>query len=259
MKVLFVGEIVGGAGRKTVARFLPEIIKEHSIDVVLANAENISGGRGITEEKLREVQSVGIDYFTSGDHVFWERGTEDIIDSLPIIRPANYPDGVAGKGFHILDCGSKGQVLIMNLMGRSTFGGPSAYLDDPFRKADSILEELKDQKFTAKILDFHADGTSEKMALAFYLDGRIDIMVGSHTHVPTADPMVLPKGTMYITDTGMTGIIDSVLGVKKEIIIKLFLTAQNQRFEWESSGRRAFRSVLFDTDTKNIMRIDKLV
>lgn len=246
-------------GRKAAALVLPSVLKEYKPDLVLANVENLSGGRGITEDTLNEVRQLGIDYFTGGDHIFWQVGTEELMDSLPLIRPANYPIGTPGFGHKILDLGSKGQVLIINLMGRTSFGGIFSYLDDPFRKADEILSQYKEQKFSAIFLDFHAESTSEKMALAYYLDGRVDAIVGTHIHVPTADGMTLPKGTLYLTDVGMTGNIDSVLGVKKEIIIELFMTARNQRFEWENTGRKAFRSVLLDTVDKTILRIDKLI
>ena len=259
MKILIVGEIIAGPGRRTVNRFLPDIIKAHSPDLVIANAENMSGGRGITEGNIQEMQNTGINYFTGGDHIFWREGTDDIIDNLPVIRPANYPEGTPGKGFVELDTGKTGKVLLINLMGRTSFSSTFSYLDDPFRKVDDILEQTEDTKYSAIIVDFHAESTSEKMAMGFYLDGRVTAVVGSHTHVPTCDNMVLPKGTLYVTDVGMTGIVDSVLGVNKDIIIRLFKTARNQRFEWESAGRRAFRSVLLNTEDITIERIDKLI
>jgi metallophosphoesterase (TIGR00282 family) len=259
MKILFIGEIVASPGRKAVAQVLPEVIKEHNPDLIISNIENLSHGRGISQETVTEMQNAGINYFTGGDHLFFQKDSDWLLEQYPIIRPANYPDQTPGKGYAILDAGKNGQVLLMNLMGRTSFGGPMSYLEDPFRTADKILEETKNQEFTAKIVDFHAEGTSEKMALGFYLDGRVDIFVGTHSHIPTCDQHLLPKGTMYITDAGMTGNIDSVLGVKKEIILDLFLTARNQRFEWEKTGRKAFRSVLFDSVAKTILRIDKVL
>jgi 2',3'-cyclic-nucleotide 2'-phosphodiesterase len=259
MKILFVGEIVASPGRKTVAALLPGIIKNYSPDLVVANAENLSGGRGVTKENLDEMRKVGIDYFTGGDHVFWQKDSEEIFESLPIVRPANLPEGTApGKGYTLLDAGSKGSVLLINLMGRTSFSNAFAYLDDPFKKADQILAEFKNEKLSAIIIDFHAEATSEKAALGHYLDGRVTAIVGTHTHIPTADGMALPKGTLFVTDVGMVGAVDSVLGVKSEIVINQFLTARNQRFEWEEHGRRAFRSVLFDTDLKTVTRIDNL-
>jgi len=259
MKILFVGEIVAKPGREIVSKFLPEIIKTNKVDLVFANAENLSGGRGVTEEKLDQMKLVGVDYFTSGEHIFWEKGTEDIIDKLPILRPANYPLGTPGEGYKIIDAGKNGQVLLINLMGVTSYSGKNAFLDNPFAKVDEILEETKDQEFVAKIVDFHAEATSEKYSMGFYLDGRVDAVVGTHTHVPTCDNYVLPKGTLYVTDVGMCGAVDSSLGVKADITIKMFKTAMNQRFEWESAGRKAFRSVLLDLEAKSIVRIDNMI
>jgi metallophosphoesterase (TIGR00282 family) len=201
----------------------------------------------------------GVDFFTSGDHIFHERGSLEYIDDLPIVRPANYPVGLPGKGYEIVDSGKAGKILVMNLMGRTSFNTLFAYLEDPFRTADKILEETSKENLTAVVVDFHADATSEKYALAQYLDGRVTAFLGSSTHAPSADNMVLPKGTLFISDMGKTGSIDSVIGVKTEIIIKMFLTAQNQKFEWEKSGRTAFRSVLMDTEKLTIERIDRIL
>lgn len=258
MKILFVGEIVAKPGREVVAKFLPEIIKEHKPDLVFSNVENLSGGRGITEEKVEEMRLVGIDYFTSGEHIFWTKGTEEFIDRIPVLRPANYPEGTPGEGYHVVDAGKNGQVLLINLMGMTSYSGKNAFLDNPFSKIDEILEKTKDQKFAAKIIDFHAEATSEKYSMGFYVDSRVDAVIGTHTHVPTCDNFVLPKGTLYVSDVGMCGAIDSSLGVKADITIKMFLTAMNQRFEWESAGRKAFRSVLLDLEARSIIRIDKL-
>ena len=259
MKILFVGEIVAKPGREIVQRFLPEIIKEHKPDVVFANCENLSGGRGITEEKKEQMKMAGIDYFTSGEHIFHEKGTTDFIENVPVLRPANYPKGTPGSGYKIIDLGRKGKVLLINLMGITSFGGKNSFLDNPFVRIDEILEETKNENIDAKIVDFHAEATSEKYSMGFYLDGRVDAVLGTHTHVPTCDNMVLPKGTLYITDIGMCGAIDSSLGVKADITIKMFLTAMNQHFEWESAGRKAFRSVLLELQAKTIVRIDKII
>ena len=259
MKILYVGEIVAKPGREIVQKFLPEIIKEYKPDMVFANCENLSGGRGITEEKIEQMRMAGIDYFTSGEHIFQEKGTEDFINNVPVLRPANYPEGTVGEGYKIIDSGKKGKVLLINLMGLTSFGGKNAFLDNPFSKIDEILEKTKDEKVDAKIVDFHAEATSEKYSMGFYLDGRVDAVIGTHTHVPTCDNMVLPKGTLYLTDVGMCGAIDSSLGVKVDITIKMFLTAMSQRFEWENAGRKAFRSVLLDLQSKKIVRIDKII
>lgn len=257
MKIIYIGDIVAEPGRKAVKEFLPQLIKDVSPDLVLANAENLAQGRGITPDTIKEMQDAGVNYFTSGDHVFWQKNTNDIIDNLPVLRPANYPGNTAGSGYTLVDLGRLGNVLLINVMGRTSFGGPYSYLEDPFRTVDKILEDTKSDNIVLRIIDFHAEATSEKYAFAFYFDGRVDIIVGTHTHVPTCDHRILPKGTAYVTDIGMTGNVDSVLGVKTEIIQKLMLTAQNQRFEWETTGKMALRSVIIDTSENTIERYDK--
>ncbi|MFZ5424740.1 MAG: TIGR00282 family metallophosphoesterase [Patescibacteria group bacterium] len=257
MKLLFIGDIVAKPGRQVVSAVLPDILASDNIDLVIANAENLAHGRGATEELIIELKNIGIDYFTGGDHIFWQRDFETVIDKLPVLRPANYPDPVPGKGYNVIDLDNGEKVLLINVMGRTSFSSTNSYLNDPFRTVDTILEETAPLDVVYKIVDFHAEATSEKQALAFYLDGRVTAVFGTHTHVPTCDQRVLPKGTLAVTDVGMSGSIDSVIGVKKDIIIDLCLSARNQRFEWETSGALAFRSVLIDTDGLSIKRIDK--
>ena len=156
MKILCVGEIVAGPGRKAVQAELPEIIKKHHVDFVFSNCENLVSGRGFTEEKIQDMQKAGIDFFTGGDHIFWQKESEDVIDSLPIIRPANYPEGTPGVGYKLVDLGGKGEVLMINLMGRTSFSTLHAYLEDPFETADKILEMYKDKDLATIIVDFHA-------------------------------------------------------------------------------------------------------
>ena len=254
MKILFIGDIVDQPGRETVREFLPQAIKENEIDFVIANAENLAHGRGATLETIQEMQIAGVNYFTSGDHIFWQKGFDEVIESLPVLRPANLPGDHPGKGYAVIDSGKEGDVLLINLMGRTFL---NERLDDPFQTADKILEEHKDAGIKTIIVDFHSNATSEKYAFAHYLDGKVTAVLGTHTHVPTSDTLVLPQKTLYVTDAGMTGIIDSVLGVKKEIIIKLYTTGLNQRFFWEDTGRRAFRSVVLDTQKTTISRFDK--
>lgn len=253
MKVLFIGDIVARPGRELVSEVLPSLKKKHAVDFVVANADNLTHGRGPTEKSINEMQTAGVDYFTGGDHIFWHKGFDEVIDSFPLLRPANYPDRVPGGGYKLVDLGAKGLVLLISIMGRTFL---NERLDDPFTKADEILDLYAEEKPSVILVDFHAQATSEKYAFGFYLDGRVDAVLGTHTHVPTCDTMVLPKGTMFLSDIGMTGIVDSVLGVKKEIILDLYLTGCNQRFEWENTGRKAFRSVLLDTEKKSLIRID---
>lgn len=259
MKILFIGDIVAKPGRDAVKEVLPGLIKEHSFDLVIANAENLAHGRGATELTIKEMINAGVNFFTGGDHLFWHKDFEDVIDSLPVIRPANYPGRTPGKGFGTLKTSTGKNVLVINLIGRTSFSAINSYLDDPFKKADEILSSVDTASFDAILVDFHAEATSEKYALGFYLDGRVTALLGTHTHVPTCDNIFLPKGTMYITDIGMTGNYDSVLGVKKDIIINSFLTAHNQRFEWEEAGRKAFRSVILDMDKNTIERLDRYI
>jgi len=253
MKFLFLGDIVSNPGLEVVNNFLPNLKKEYEIDFVVANAENAEGGRGVSFETLNSLISSGVDFFTSGDHVFWQKNSEEVLSTFPIIRPANYPTGTHGFGYKIVETKNNRRLLIINVMGRTFL---NERLDDPFRKVDEILEITASQKIDFKIVDFHAEATSEKLAMGFYLDGKVDIVVGTHTHIPTCDQMVLSGGTYYITDLGMCGNIDSVLGVKKDLIIDFFLTAKNQRFVWEEYGRKAFRSLFIDTESKLIKRID---
>jgi len=255
MKILIIGDVVSKPGVLSVVETLPRLIKELNIDFVIANAENAEGGRGVSFETLGDLKLSGVDFFTSGDHVFWQKNSEEVLNSFPIIRPANYPIGTQGYGYKIVEKGDK-RILVINIMGRTFL---NEKLDDPFRKVSEILETTASQKIDLKIVDFHAEATSEKVAMGFYLDGKVDIVFGTHTHVPTCDQMILPNKTYFVSDVGMCGIVDSVLGVKKEIILELFLTARNQKFVWEDEGRRAFRSVFVDTMAQEIKRIDYIL
>jgi 2',3'-cyclic-nucleotide 2'-phosphodiesterase len=253
MRILFIGDIVARPGRNTVRENLPGIIKKEKIDLVIANAENLAHGRGATTETLREMQDAGVNFFTGGDHLFWHKGFENEIDELPIIRPANYPESMPGKGSDVIEIDGK-KILIINLMGQTFI---NETLNIPFQTVDEILRTYRDSDVDIKLVDIHAEATSEKLALAYYLDGRVNAVVGTHTHVPTCDERVLPNGTLFVSDIGMTGNIDTVLGVKKEIIIDRMAFSRKQRFEWGIEGRTEFRSVLIDTDKNEIRRIDK--
>jgi len=255
MKILIIGDVVSKPGVQSVIETLPRLKKDLNIDFVIANAENSEGGRGVSFETLGDLSLSGVDFFTSGDHVFWQKNSEEVLNSFPIIRPANYPIGTHGHGYKIIEKDNR-RILVINIMGRTFL---NEKLDDPFRKVSEILETTASQKIDLKVVDFHAEATSEKVAMGFYLDGKVDIVFGTHTHVPTCDHMILPNKTYFVSDVGMCGIIDSVLGVKKEIILELFLTARNQKFVWEDVGRRAFRSVFIDTIAQEIKRIDYIL
>ncbi len=253
MRILLIGDIVARPGRAAVNEVLPKIIEEENVEFVIANAENLAHGRGATAGTLDEMMDAGVDFFTGGDHLFWHKGFDKEVENYPIIRPANYPETMAGDGYKIVEA-DQARILIINLMGQAFINEP---VSNPFNKIEEILEQVEENSYDISIVDLHAEATSDKIAFGFFVDGKIDAVFGTHTHVPTCDERVLPKGTMFITDAGMTGNIDSVLGVKKEIIIDRVVHANKQRFVWELEGRTEFRSVLVDTDTKEIKRVDR--
>jgi len=227
LKVLFIGDIVGSPGRKAVKAFLPGLVERHSIDVVIANGENAAGGFGLTEPVASDLFGLGIHVITSGNHV-WDKkeGVAYIAREEKVLRPVNYPPGVPGFGSCVLEAREGVRLAVMNAMGRVFM--PNT--DCPFRASDEAVARLR-LEADAIVADFHAEATSEKLAYGYYLDGRVSAVVGTHTHVQTADERVLPGGTAYITDVGMTGPAESVIGVEKEIIIERFLTAMPARFE----------------------------
>lgn len=263
MKILLIGDIVAKPGRIITGQWLPKLIKEKDIDLVIANIENLAHGRGATEETIEEIRSYGVDVMTSGNHIWYREEVKAVLESDPsIIRPANYPSDLPGFGFTIASVGDKKKekVLIINVLGRLWMEQP---VEDPFRTVDAILSDQMNEKFAAIIVDIHAEATSEKIALGWYLDGRVTAVLGTHTHVPTCDGLILPKGTAYITDVGMTGAINSVIGVDPQIIINAHMFPGPQKFEWVESGPAAFRSVLVETTkviaAKSIARLDKIL
>jgi|SaaInlLV_10m_DNA_2_1039722.scaffolds.fasta_scaffold26692_1 2',3'-cyclic-nucleotide 2'-phosphodiesterase len=223
IKILFFGDIMGKIGRKGLTKALPKLKKKYKPDLVIANAENLAHGKGITEKTLKEMISAGVDFFTSGNHVFSNAAeVEQILSEgkLPIIRPANYPPGVPGDGYRVVEVGAY-KILIVNLMGRVFF---REQFDCPFRKLQEILDEYKDSNLAGVIVDLHAEATSEKNALPRYFDGQISAVIGTHTHVQTADEQILEKGTAMISDAGMVGLKNSSLGVGLDNVMKNFLT-----------------------------------
>lgn len=230
MKILFIGDIFGKPGRKIVEKVLNPYREENGIDFVIANGENILHGKGISEKNVTDMKAAGIDFFTSGNHVFSHRDIMPLMEdeSFPLVRPANYPIGVPGRGFAVVKTSEDKKILIINLLGRVFIKEDT---DCPFRAADAILERFKDVKPDAIFVDFHAEATSEKVALGYYLDGRVSAVLGTHTHIATADARILEKGTAYQTDVGFTGPRDSCIGVKKEIIIQHFLTQMKVKHE----------------------------
>ena len=226
MRILFIADVIGKPGREVVKNILPKIITKENIQFVVANCENAAGGFGLTPKISREVFSEGVDVITMGNHVWARKEISEIIEEENILRPANFPPEVPGKGWTIIPAGNGVKVGIINLMGRVYM----STLECPFRTSDGIIEEISKQTKII-VVDMHAEITSEKVAMGWYLDGKVSAVIGTHTHVPTADERVLPQGTAYITDIGMTGPLDSVIGVKKEIILKKYLTQMPMRFE----------------------------
>ena len=243
MNILMIGDIVGRPGRRTVKELLPDLVKELQIDLVIANGENAAGGNGITPALADELYTSGIDILTMGNHV-WDK--KEIIPYIEqdnrMVRPANYPPGTPGKGFVLFPVVPDLKIAVMNLSGRVFLSN----LDCPFREADKLLEEIYPQTRLI-ILDFHAEATSEKQALGWYLDGRVTAVLGTHTHIQTADERLLMRGTAYITDVGMTGPRDSVLGVKRETVIKKFVSQLPVRFE-PARGSTQLNAVLIQVD-----------
>jgi metallophosphoesterase (TIGR00282 family) len=245
VKVLFIGDIFGEPGRRALARAVPRLVAQRQIDIVIGNGENAAGGFGITPELAEELFDLGLAVITTGNHA-WDK--KEILDYFPreprLLRPANYPDGVPGHGSVVVESASGEQLGVLQLMGRAYM--PT--LDCPFQVAKRELAALK-KRTVAVIVDMHAEATSEKMAMGHYLDGEVVAVVGTHTHVQTADDQILPKGTAYVTDIGMTGPLHSVIGVKKELAIEKFLTGMPRRFE-VASGPSVFCAVLLELDAR---------
>ncbi|HWR50686.1 MAG TPA: TIGR00282 family metallophosphoesterase [Bryobacteraceae bacterium] len=243
MRLLFIGDIFASPGRRIVAETLSGIISAERIDLVIANAENAAGGFGVTPAIAEELFDMGIDVLTTGNHIWDKREVFDYLDRQPrLLRPANYPGNLPGLGIHVGRGRNGADVAVINLQGRTHM----LAIDDPFRKADQILADL-DPAVKIRFVDFHAEITSEKMALGWYLDGRVTAVVGTHTHVPTADTRVLPNGTAYQTDCGMTGPYDSVIGVDKDIILRRFLTGLPVRME-AAKGKVELHAVILEAD-----------
>jgi metallophosphoesterase (TIGR00282 family) len=257
MNVLVIGDVVGSPGRSIMRKALPAVYKKYAIDYCIANVENAAGGFGVTKEVCDEILDLGIDCMTSGNHIWDKREILGVVDLIPqLLRPLNYPHGQPGRGSHVGRSRSGVPVATLNLSGRVFMNGA---MDDPFRMGLEEVERLRKQAAVV-IVDMHGEATSEKMALAYYLDGRVAAVVGTHTHVPTCDHRVLPKGTAYCSDIGMTGPYDSVIGVEKEPIIQRFLTAMPTRFETaKGDPRLAAVVVTIDPESGRARGIDRML
>ena len=250
MLVLNIGDIIGKPGRRAVSKLLPSVRQKFGVDLVIANAENVAGGLGLTPATARELLDAGADILTSGNHIWAEKEIFPYLDSdMPILRPLNYPPGVPGRGYIVI-----GRVMVVNLIGRTFMSN----YDCPFRAMDQLLVEIKPRP-PVIIVDFHAEATSEKMALGRYLDGRVSAVLGTHTHVGTIDAQVLPHSTAYVTDIGMTGPINSVIGDDVDKVLQRFLTMIPNRLS-VGKGKTVFNAILtrIDEDSGRAISIDRI-
>ncbi len=261
MKLLFIGDIYGRVGRRVCQEHLPALRKEFDVDLIVANVENLAGGVGVTPPALADVQKAGVDGYTSGNHIWDKKEVFQVFENshIPLVRPLNYPEGLPGKTKHRLSADGR-NIWILCAQGR-VFMEP---IECPFLALSRTVEEIRHIDADALILvDFHAEATSEKIALGWYLDGQVSAVLGTHTHVQTSDETILPEGTAYITDAGMTGPHDSVIGVKKEVVIERFLTAgaYSRRFD-QAKEKPQINGVLIEFEksgfhAKNITRIKR--
>lgn len=245
MNILYVGDVMAEPGLEVVEKLLPKLRKEHNIDVVIAQAENLSDGKGVRVHDFRRLQAAGVDFCTGGNHTLFRDETTKLLEdpNEPIIRPANYPKNIPGMGYKYLET-PKGKILVISLLGQIVGKDADKPVDNPLKTIDAILEKEKGVKRAATIVNFHGDFSSEKRIIGYYLDGRVTAVIGDHWHVPTADADVLPKGTAHITDVGMCGSLDSSLGVKFDSLIKRWRDNQQTRNIMEISGRMQFNALL---------------
>lgn len=251
VNILMIGDIVGKLGRRTVANLLPEIRRSHSLDLVIANGENTAGGHGLTPDTAEDLYQAGIDVITSGNHIWSHPEIYPLLDSAgPILRPLNYPDGSPGLGMHCHD-----GIAVINLIGRTFMADQ---VDCPFRAADKALASLQDCRII--IVDMHAEATSEKIGMGYYLDGRVSAVLGTHTHIPTSDTRILPRGTAYVTDVGMVGALHSILGMEIQPVVQRFLTQLPTRFNPVDKGAAVFNATLMqiDPETGHAISIERL-
>jgi metallophosphoesterase (TIGR00282 family) len=245
MKILFIGDIVGKPGREMVRKGLRRLVRHHDIDFVVANAENSAAGFGVTKDIGDSLLEWGVDVMTSGNHI-WDK--KEVLEYIPkeprLLRPANYPAGVPGKGAYVAQTGDGRLVGVVNVMGRVHMPN----LDDPFAVVLREVEALR-ARTRVIVVDFHAEATSEKVAMGWHLDGKVSLVVGTHTHVQTADERILPNGTAYLTDAGMTGPHDSIIGMDRDGSLARFLTGMPIRFE-PATGNPRLNGVIVDADDK---------
>ncbi|WP_163653238.1 TIGR00282 family metallophosphoesterase [Listeria sp. PSOL-1] len=257
MKILFIGDVVGSIGRDAITDYLPKLKQKYKPTVTIINGENAASGRGITEKIYKQFLEQGANAVTLGNHSFDNRDIFEFIDTAKyLVRPANFPnDTTPGSGMVFIKSNDH-EVAVINLQGRTFM----ADLDDPFRKARELIEETK-KRTNIIFIDFHAETTSEKEAMGWYLDGQVSAVIGTHTHVQTSDNRILPKGTAYLTDVGMTGPYDAILGMEKEAVIRRFLSSLPTRFEVPKNGRPVLSACLISLDatTGKAKKIERIL
>jgi len=257
MRTLLVGDVVGKPGRRALEAVLPDLRREEDIDLVVVNGENAAGGFGLTQETADAILDAGADVITSGNHIWDQREIIPFMDGeLPILRPANYPTSAPGRGMLRI-----GPAAVINLQGRVFMPEGT---DSPWTVVEQLLTELADDPPKVTLVDFHTEATSEQNAMGWFLDGRVSAVVGTHTHVATADARILPKGTAYVTDLGMTGPVNSIIGSSPQDVLTRFLTALPRRLNVAEGGPMQFNSVLIDIDdltglATGIRRVDRIV
>jgi len=255
MKILLIGDIVGNSGVKKVKEVIPEYKKQNNIDFIIANGENSADGMGITLKIFEDLKKTGIDVVTMGNHTWGKKEIFNFINDEQIVRPANYPQGVPGVGYRIHECNGK-KIAVINLMGRVDL---NVLTENPFLKADEVLNKIKD-KANIIIVDFHAEATAEKIAMGYYLDGKVTCVFGTHTHVQTADETILEKGTGYITDIGMTGPKKSVIGMDVSASVKRFTTTLPERYKVSDDKNIVLTGCILEIndETCRIEKIDRV-
>ncbi len=256
LNVLFVGDIVGEPGMNAVRNHLPKLIQNYSAEFVIANGENVTNGKGITEPEAKELYSLGVNVITTGNHI-WDNWQSKPLMSKDdrVIRPYNYPPGNAGRGYKISSLPNGVEIAVVQVQGRTFM----YQIDCPFRAMDYILNQIP-ERVKIIIVDFHAEATAEKIAMAWHLDGRVSALIGSHTHIQTADASLLPSGTAYISDVGMTGPYNSVLGLDKEVALKRFLLQTAHKFKMgEGDERLSAISLVFDSETGQAVSIEPII
>ncbi len=254
MRILAVGDIVGNSGVNKLKEELQNVKNEFSIDFVIVNGENAAEGMGLTIKNYNDIISAGADCITMGNHTWGKKEIFQIIDEPKLLRPINYPEGVCGKGFNIFECNGK-KIAVINAMGRAEI---NVQTENPFLQVKKLVDEIKKQ-VNIIVLDFHAEATAEKQAMGYYLDGDITVIFGTHTHVQTADEKILEKGTAYISDIGMTGPKNSILGMDKEAALKRFLTALPEKYR-VADGETMLNGCFFEIDdnTNKVTKIQRI-